>query len=950
MTTTDKKTTTDGNICRVCGTKNSSTARFCRKCGESLPIILGSLNAGADPKATTVPLPPVVVDEQLPASPLPPSPESLTVPPSSASLSKEDMRKTLQKLQKLSANIEHYFPTKLPGKKARLETWKQQISRAQACLNLLDHPLLQEPELRYLLDQHDALSEAVHALDFTREYTVKLIGPAGAGKSTLLNALLGQDILPVGFGTAVTGVRVRIRLCTQGEPEELLIRFLTREAFDQLLAETEYKKDEELAQRKEKQRQALADGITQQQQEEDSSFTQEWKRLIYLRDTVDKHTGKTYIDRYLSDNKPLILARDRWKTEGCQFITESTDKNAPYLVRLVDSAQFTLRADDLSLLPEGSVWVDLPGGSAGQVHHEAILEDELRHLNAVILVIGSTRYDNEGARKIFDKVYEVVWKNRSPAVAARMIFIVATSWDKITTDTDLDRAKAGMRTLINKLPGSYQHYHKHGPAGNETVPFYPISAFDARMAMLGLRKVELDVSQQQEASTYKGDIAAVYDKLNLPDKKPFTAQDFKDFPHQAMLTYSGLPALTQDLQTFLSEQRYEMQLQHALEQLNRAFQQIEDACWGYLNQQKFSGRDLQKLKQEKQRRESGLKRRRFERLQSLISEMLIAWQKALKDYDYARKRRPNQNSFYLALKEAYDKAVEHMYWRIDNREFDKFIDAANYIDNEETRFSWTISPNEEFTEVYGKKLRAALRSSLGSILEQRVQGTPADVLADMFLTSIERQGRGTGRALDIEHVSFGEVNEELEEIQRSFEELLEHIRSIACEVCRYVTISEYIDDEKHLLTKDHILMQELFKLGDILARDTADRAQPAATEIETPEYILEEARHIMKKMVMALSSGLVKNTYHRIAFIYRYELDKLEEHTTYDMRSPDKQPEIEPGHFREIVNKLFSTLVSLLDTSQTLGLKIDGLIIQSVVDFDAWADFIELTRKQKRSI
>ena len=146
----------------------------------------------------------------------------------------------LRQLQEQSTYIERYFPADLPGKAEKLLAWKKQLHRASACAELFDHPQLQQIESQQTLKLRHHLAEATRALDFTREYTVKLIGHVGAGKSTLLAALLGQDIFPRLAGGAVTGVRTRVRLCSEQEPEEMHVHFLTRKAFDDLLRQTEH--------------------------------------------------------------------------------------------------------------------------------------------------------------------------------------------------------------------------------------------------------------------------------------------------------------------------------------------------------------------------------------------------------------------------------------------------------------------------------------------------------------------------------------------------------------------------------------------------------------------------------------------------------------------------------------------------------------------------------------
>ena len=236
-----------------------------------------------------------------------------------------------------------------------IDEWKQQLVRASACVKLFDSPLLQEPEIRQTLMQevlitHNHLAEAVRALDYTREYTIKMIGHAGAGKSTLLSAFLGRDVLPRGFGGAYTGIRTCIRLCSKDDPEQMIVKFLTRPAFDQLLQETKAQSLREQQTKKASERGTKT--------KEEGPFTRELRIL--------EEAKTAYANEYLSDAQPktTTIPVKKWKTEGYQYIEEPPkDDLKPRLVRLVDSVEFSLHADDYSLLPERGMWVDLPGGS-----------------------------------------------------------------------------------------------------------------------------------------------------------------------------------------------------------------------------------------------------------------------------------------------------------------------------------------------------------------------------------------------------------------------------------------------------------------------------------------------------------------------------------------------------------------------------------------------------------
>ncbi|TMC22076.1 MAG: hypothetical protein E6J34_07545 [Chloroflexi bacterium] len=543
-------------------------------------------------------------------------------------LTRSEIQRILRRLQDPTIKIEQYFPADLADKQKQLEIWSKQIARAQACLTLLEHPLLQEAVPAQMLDQLNALSEAVQALNFTGKYMVKLIEPAS-----------------------------RSPLTTQG--------------------------------------------------------------------------------------------------------TLPNAANEPTLFPLADSVESAQHAGQYSLASERSVWVDLPGGSVGQTR---------------------------------------------PAV----------------------------------------------------------------------------------------------------------------------------------------------RLQQAQKQLNRAFQQIEDMCWSYLRQHGVVGRDIQQLRGAKQRREDDLKYKRNEIIQKLVADMRTAWQQALADYDHMSSRPRQSNSFYRTLQDTYAKAVTHIYQLIDAKEFDIYIDIANSAFNGSPGFIWTISEKEGFTEIHGKKLRDALRTSLGSILEQSVQEEPARELAHMFLTCVEKEGPGTGGALDIEQISFGITTPVLDSIHSSYSEIINDVQVTACEVCRYVTMTDFVDS-RHELAKDHALMNELYHVGDILTKNKLEQQQPASNSNYTPEYVLENARAIMKKMIDAMSDGMVENTYQRIALIYRYELAKLEKYTVYDLLNPGSRPTSTTGKFNAMANRLLSTLSALLnDPIVMLGAKIDGFIEQDVTDFDAWADFIETVRLQRR--
>jgi Dynamin family len=987
--------TTDTIVCPNCQRENVSSAKHCSFCGVPLPdksnsndhSKLGSENTADHlaPSIIHLPSKPSAIPTSTssptttPTSPLPsvaPASSSQTAqiedstPSSTTSPTKEGIRQKLQKLENLTPKIAEFFPADLPGKDAKLDEWKAQIRRARWCLKLFDHDLLQETLLQDSLYQEPllALSNAVKALDFTHEYTVKLLGSTGTGKSTLLNAILDRDILPTGQGAAVTGVPIRVVLCNPQETEELRIHFLTREAFENILEATKKEAEDTEGMASS----AVKATTMTQQRKQDTPFTQEYNRLMYLKNNKDPKGEKSYTDTYLQAGNPNIikfpvglwersgkdLAKEPAGKYSRDFIMEPAGNTDPYLPRMVDYAEFRIHVEDGSVLPEGSVWVDLPGGSAGQVRHEQILGEALQELDAIILTTGGERYNDKRTTEIFNQVSTILDK-KYPSVAAQMVFIAATSWDKNGADQDRELAKAAMRDLLGNLGkfsphflSRYESTHGHQfpiDDDHQRLSYYPVVAFGARMAVLGLKKEKLNARQQQEVDNYAGIIKTLYKRLERVDKslpENFTAQEFKDFPHQAMRDLSGLPELVKDLQIFLTQQRYDVQLQQATSQLSLALRSIEEICWNHVNQHGFPGHNLQSLKQQNRKRAESIQSNRTKWLTQAYQGMSFAWQQALDNYELARNQPPNRSEFYQALTNAYKQVVDFLKQRIDSRDFDSFIEIPTYTGGGRLKPSWAIVPGEDAVEVRGNALRSELRSRLAGVLDQLMQEQPAEELADMFLATIRKQGEGTGGALDIKGMTFGESNTMLDEIEQSFDELLLDLRDVAGQVCRFVAVSDLFD-EKHMLPKKHQLMHDFYALEDSLVATESGQQQGTNS---TPESILGQGRELMKQMVDVLSSHLVSHVYHRVAFMYRNELEKQRIETTYDIAAISPQAfSTEPGHFNQITTRWFHTMLELLRTSPTLGQAIDSrlTLAESTIDFDAWAELIESIRTQR---
>jgi len=806
----------------------------------------------------------------------------------------------LRRLQEQAAQIERYFPAELPNKAQKLMAWKKQLQRALSCAELFERPQLQQIESEQALRLRHHLAEATRALDFTREYTVKLIGHTGAGKSTLLAALLGRDIFPRMAGGAVTGVRTRVRLCGEHEAEEMRVHFLTRSQFDALLKQTQ------------KGIQAAAN------QHEREALSAELSILL--------KASEAFAEQYLKNDQPHveIIPRERWKEESSRYIEEPpSDSAEPRLIRLIDYVEYALRASSHALLPPGSVLVDLPGGSAGQLRHDAIVRDELSNVDAVLLIVGNNRFgDDDRTQRIFELVRRRVIQGRSPEVAARMVFLAVTHWDEINSPASLEKALGSLHPLLRELPANYSNFHHHGP-GNGYF-FYPIRGNDALLARLGLERQTLDADRLQEGRDYAGRILSVYpDLLKLDPTLPPTAaaQEYQKVgakQHGAMLRFSGLPELIFDLQAFLTNNRYDVQLRQAETQLAMALQQLDDLCWEHLNQLGVNCQDLQELQYEMSARQSKRSATRFEQLQRRTNEMHSAWQEALNQFDTVIGME--QNAFHQVLQTAHDRAARRVKIRILQGHFDHYIKVGKSSQGE----SPAMEIGSRWTDIDGWGLIKGLRLSFSAALERELN-EPARTLAEAFLIPIAHKEELDG-SLNITQVALGEYGGELDEIQKLYNRLKRSIREKARDLCLYVTMGELLNEEKYAPSKDDPAVSALYRLVSTSGK---------------PEDTTQQARQLMGPILDMICGQLAESTERRIAHLFRYELDKLEVRQVYENERLDTPPSDLPGAFADLVNRLYSLLTERVLMSETLREQLDTLQARREADVDRWVDIIQ---------
>ena len=642
--------------------------------------------------------------------------------------------------------------------------------------------------------------------------------------------------------------------------------------------------------------------------------------------------SEAFAEQYLKDEPAHveIIPRSHWKEGSSRYIEEpARDSQEPRLVRLIDYVEYTVHAGTRALLPTGSVLVDLPGASAGQLHHDALLRQELKTVDAVILVIGNNRFgDDDRTQRIFELVRHNVIQGRSAEVAARMVFLAVTHWDEINSAASQEKALGSLRPLLRGLPPSYSSYHHHGPGNNYF--FYPIRAQDGLLATLGIEKQKLDADRQQEGRDYAGRILSIYPELlKIDSTLPPTpaAQDYLKVTakqHEAMLRYSGLPEMIQDLQNFLACTRYEVQLRQSETQLTMALQQLEDLCWEYLNQLGISSRDLEELQQEMNMRQSKRGATRFEQLQRRTSEMREAWSDALKQFDSII--RTENNAFHQALETAHERTAHRIKIRIMQGHFDHFIKVGNYTQED----SPAMEIGSRWVDIDGWNLIKELRTSFSAALEREMH-EPARTLAEAFLIPIAHKEEIDG-SLDISHVTLGEFGGELDEISRSYSRLKRSIRDKARDVCLYVTLGELLNEEKYAPTKDNPVVGALYRLVATAGK---------------PEDIIQQARQLMGPILDVICERLAQSTEQRIAHLFRYELDKLEVRQAYESDRLDASPVSQSGVFTDLINRLYSLLTERVLTSDTLRQQLDMLQAQREADLDRWVELLQGTEVLK---
>jgi hypothetical protein len=494
---------------------------------------------------------------------------------------------------------------------------------------------------------------------------------------------------------------------------------------------------------------------------------------------------------YFQDGTSQTFLRDQWKSASRDYIAEPIS-NIFNQIRNVKYVEFFLQADGQPLLPPNTVLVDLPGGEAGEERHEMILGEELNHIDAMIYVIGNTRYSSNFASPISNQIKQKVTQGRKAEIARQMIFLVATQWDKANTDDNLERSKNGLRSQLAALPEGYEGEHQHGP---ERTFFYPMRAHDALFASLGMKNWRPEPEVRQEAEDYRGRMAGIYNDLRRIDPAlplEFTAQRYEDITfaqHQAMWRISGLPELVHDLQRFLMHSRHAVQLEQGHADLLDAMEIFAAFCWKKLRPEiEDEENDPRKLDQLLGKYREGSLQRYQEAISHNIDCMQEAWKESMEAFRRNIDPADTPNSlFHQALGEAYVRAIAHVRRAIQQGHFDSPSILSTERLSIEGANAQAIEPIPR--TIHTKNFLQELRSYLYVALETEIlaERSAAAVLAQMFLRVLARKER-PGGSLNISELSFGALDRD-SRIQQNYEQIKYLIEEKAKTTCRYMTAS-----------------------------------------------------------------------------------------------------------------------------------------------------------------
>ncbi len=657
-------------------------------------------------------------------------------------------------------------------------------------------------------------------------------------------------------GAGAAITRIPTHVRLSDKGDEMSVHYFTRSEFEILVKETE---------------ECIAKETDEQKR---TKLTQEKSRLQEAEQAFPSClTDKGYVETFL---------RPQWDKEILYYLQEpASTTTAVRKTPLAKYVEFTLHPGAKPFLPSKSVLVDLPGGAAGHPRHDAILREELQTIDALILVAEANRGgDTAETQNIFSRLIQ----DKGHEGASQMIFVVVTRKDALKNDDDRNRLSGSMGQLLKALPNKYKDYHRHGPEKNF---YYLLQAEEALAASIALASQTIDEEQR--------------------------AKYLEKFAE------SGLGELAKDLQTFLSRERYGVQLQQAGLLLDNILAILKNFCRDALEQAlRTQIGDGQQLQAEMEKRKSEREEALHKKLLSRVDKMHKAWEEALLQFEGDVYKQ--ESAFQQALRGIHQQAKADITNRIHHGHFDRFWKERS------SKRKRPFGLRAVLLNIPVGPLIEELHISICTVIEGRISKL-ARPLADAFLKPLElKEAEGM---LDISQIAYGIRDPRLRDLRKEYEGLQREIRKRAHDICLYVTTSELLNKARLGLTEETAEVKEIIHFVGKKEEDA-------------------DVDAIHKKMISILDkmcAELPENTEDRIVSSFYYELEKLGARPTDD--SDDLT--LKPGLFTKLVTELGQILNKMFykqdNAGNTLRMHLDKEAVIEDDKINPWVDlFVAIER------
>jgi GTPase SAR1 family protein len=456
--------------------------------------------------------------------------------------------------------------------KAHFDTWSRLDDQYRRIQEIFDRAQVQIPGAA----MHE-LAQAARRLDFTTPYRVVVLGESGAGKSSLLNALVCQNLLPVGTGGAVTGVASYISTTPATQSGQVTVTYRTEDEFLSML--------QRLGARYHL---PIPDSLTRIAQDiEDGQFEQS---VITL---VDSQQDRT---RLFDDIRDIVQTWQQLKSMSAlgTYKNYHPEQDKDYLKNLVEEesplnrhpqsrqipgiakVEYLLPADDHGLgapnMLAHTVLIDTPGVGARTLRHREILQEEVERADAVILVVNATRPGEKAASMAY-LLERVLFEGYTPEQKdrfAQKVFLVVNKYDVIRTPDDRRRLQTAIDEISQVI--APQYWTRYGRAAGDAERRYFETI--AELAVYAHQRLTGRPLAEEESNSYQGRIQDLGLTLDMAG----------DAGHQTALQHSKIPDLRNRLYTFLSRQRLHLTLEEVEVRLRNALEVTQKHCQQILQQ------------------------------------------------------------------------------------------------------------------------------------------------------------------------------------------------------------------------------------------------------------------------------------------------------------------------------------------------------------------------------